>query len=95
MGSTWGQPGVNLGSTWGQPGVNLGSTWGQSGVNLHCPTVAVLSAATRITVRPPSSCRGLHSSTFRLNISTFCGMGDVQWVLRGCSWGAQGVFRGD
>jgi len=38
MGSTWGQPGVNLWSIWGQPGVNLGSAWGQPGVILHRPT---------------------------------------------------------
>jgi len=34
LGSTRGQPGINLGSTWIQPGVNLGLTWGQLGVNL-------------------------------------------------------------
>ena len=33
--------------------------------------------------------RGLHSSTFRLNISTFNGSGDALGV---CSWGVLGVF---
>ena len=43
MGSTRGQPGVNLGSTWGQLGVNLGSTWGEPRVNLQHPTASALS----------------------------------------------------
>jgi len=48
--------------------------------------------------RPPS--RGLHSSTFRLNLSAFCRIGVhsviIYEVLRRCQWGIkqnQGVFR--
>ena len=43
MGSTWGQPGVNLGSTWGH-GVDLGSTLGQPRVNRHRPTMSEWNA---------------------------------------------------
>ena len=34
--------------------------------------------------------RGLHSSTFQLNVSTFCGIEGVRGLFRG---GIQGVFR--
>jgi hypothetical protein len=35
--------------------------------------------------------RGLHSFTFRLNVSNFCGIGGA---LRGCLGGVYEVFRG-
>jgi hypothetical protein len=35
--------------------------------------------------------RGLHSSTFRLNVSTFCGIGGA---FEGCLGGIQVVSRG-
>ena len=35
--------------------------------------------------------RGLHSSTFRLNVSAFCGVGGA---FRGCSGGVYEVLRG-
>ena len=35
--------------------------------------------------------RGLHSSTFRLNVSAFCGMGDCFWK---CQGSVEGVFGG-
>jgi len=48
--------------------------------------------------RPWPRRRGLHSSTFRLNVSAFCGigvlLGVVQGAFRGCSEGVQGVFKG-
>jgi len=47
MGSTWGQPVVNLGLIWGQPGVNLGSIWGQPEVNLgsSCTALPLVNSA--------------------------------------------------
>ena len=41
-----------------------------------------------VTAPPP---RGLHSSTFRLNVSKFCG---IRVILGGDSGSVQGVFRG-
>jgi len=35
--------------------------------------------------------RGLHSSTFRLNVSAFCGIGGA---FRGCLGGVEGVLGG-
>jgi len=35
--------------------------------------------------------RGLHSSTFQLDVSAFCGIGGA---IRGCSEGVQEVLRG-
>jgi hypothetical protein len=35
--------------------------------------------------------RALHSSTFRLNLSAFCGTGGA---FRGCLWGVKGVSEG-
>jgi hypothetical protein len=43
---------------------------------------------TRVTFTPSS--RGLHSSNFRLNVSAFCGIGDV---CRGRSRGVDQGFR--
>ena len=37
--------------------------------------------------------RGLHSSTFRLNISAFCGTGVHMLVVEGVFRRCQGVFR--
>jgi len=43
-------------------------------------------ASTRGSASPPlpyPTTRGLHSSTFWLNVSTFCGIGGVEGVFRG------------
>jgi len=40
---------------------------------------------------PLPRARGLHLSTFRLNVSVFCGTGGA---FRGCFGGIQGAFRG-
>jgi len=48
-------------------------------VNLHCPTRVLGSYSMIIPL-----CRGLHSSTVRLNVSAFCGIGGAN---RGCLGG--------
>ena len=54
---------------------------GSAGFNLHCPTLSKAYANTMYT----PAIRGLHSSSFRLNFSAFCGMGGAFRVcLRGC-----------
>ena len=40
---------------------------------------------------PHAAIRGLHSSTFRLNVSAFCGIGGA---FKGCLGGVQEVLGG-
>jgi hypothetical protein len=40
-----------------------------------------------MTLKPMA--RGLHSSTFRLNVSAFCGIGCAR---KGCLWGVMGYY---
>ena len=40
------------------------------------------TSASRGSASPPAA-RGLHSSTFQLNVSTLCGTGGVKGVFRG------------
>jgi len=69
-----------------------------AGFNLHRPTMrgsnstamTFLHVSSSRIVRLPVP-RGLHSSTFRLNLSAFCGIGGT---FRGCLGGVQGVIGG-
>jgi len=46
-----------------------------------------------VDMRPKPMSRSLHSSTFRLNLSTFCGMGVHVGMFRGCLGGVRGLLR--
>jgi len=46
-----------------------------------------IPCSTELPYHPPY--RGLHSFTFRLNVSAFCGTGGA---FRGCSGGVQGYY---
>ena len=48
-------------------------------------------SAMSASLTPPPLPRGLHSSTFRLNVSAFCGIGGV---FEDCFWIVFGLFRG-
>jgi hypothetical protein len=78
------QPGVNLGTTWDQPGIiqHRPTVWKSKIVYPFCDSatgkhaslkVLVASVEMRSVMSVPAN-RGLHSSTFRLNVSTFCGL---------------------
>ena len=58
---------------------------------------AVVSHSTTCPFSNPPATRGLHSSTFQLNVSAFCGTRGIWGVLRGYFWrvlaGVEGVFR--
>jgi len=50
----------------------------------ECKPLVAGSALAPLDVAAMDPGRGLHSSTFRLNVSTFCGIGGA---LRGCVGG--------
>ena len=69
---------------------------GGGGVGEHrrCGATAVVAPPAGEVPRRRPVARGLHSSTFRLNVSAFCGIGGVS---RGCLegvWEVMGVIRG-
>ena len=53
-----------------------------------CGTQIVLAGSLAFDIIDRLHGRGLHSSTFRLNVSAFCGIGE------GCLGGVSGVFGG-
>jgi len=61
-----------------------------TGLNIFAIFAGIAAMSAKLVANMPG-CRGLHSSTFRLTVSAFCGIGGA---FRDCSAGVLGVLEG-